>query len=519
MKKALAVALSAALAASVLPMSVFAEEDRPEITLLVPEYNAGKSLKNEHADEVIAAYEDYTNTTATIKWGDNGAYNEILGTTLMDSDIPMILTIQGALDATIVDAANQDMFWDLSDYLDDYPNLATIAPAVRANLSVNGMVIGIPRVRELGRYGMSYRKDWAEKLGFTEDPQTPDEVYAMLDAFTHQDPDGNGKDDTYGFEMTKYTGPFDIVQTWFGCGNGWVENEEGNLIPVHQQPEYMEALDWLKKLYDEGIMRKDWYEIDTSEWSNGCKKGENGMFVDVMDSGRRIWDYFVNNEVPSVVNPDEYASMRLQGPVGGRTLATSGYNGFYVITKDGAQTEEDLRNCLNFLDKLNDYDMRLLADYGLEGVTYEINADGLIDQTNFAMESSETPHLGLNQMVSYTYDEANTPAFPVFKSERQEALEDCYYNRTRPVAISNPALPYIPSSEVYSSIGSELDSIISEARSQYIIGVLDKEGLQERLDYWATAGGNDLIAEINELYHAAQADAGEAEVETETAAE
>lgn len=180
MKKALAVALSAALAASVLPMSVFAEEDRPEITLLVPEYNAGKSLKNEHADEVIAAYEDYTNTTATIKWGDNGAYNEILGTTLMDSDIPMILTIQGALDATIVDAANQDMFWDLSDYLDDYPNLATIAPAVRANLSVNGMVIGTPRVRELGRYGMSYRKDWAEKLGFTEDPQTPDEVTQCL---------------------------------------------------------------------------------------------------------------------------------------------------------------------------------------------------------------------------------------------------------------------------------------------------------------------------------------------------
>ncbi len=40
--------------------------------------------------------------------------------------------------------------------------------------------------------------------------------------FTYNDPDGNGVDDTYGMEMTKYTGPFDIVQTWFGCGNGWV---------------------------------------------------------------------------------------------------------------------------------------------------------------------------------------------------------------------------------------------------------------------------------------------------------
>ena len=503
-KRALAIALTAAMAASMLPMSVFAEEERPEITFLVPEYNAGKSLKNDHADEVIAAYEDYTNTTVTIKWGDNGAYNEILGTTLMDSDIPMILTIQGSLDATIVDAANQDTFWDLTDYLDDYPNLSTIAPAVRDNLSVNGMVIGIPRVRELGRYGMSYRKDWAEKLGFTEDPQTPEEVYDMLYAFTYGDPDGNGRDDTYGFEMTKYTGPFDIVQTWFGCGNGWVENEDGDLIPVFQQPEYKEALDWLRKLYEEKIMRQDWYEIDTSEWSNGCKKGENGMFVDVMDSGRRIWDYFVNNEVMSVVDENEYASMVLQGPVNGRTLATSGYNGFYVITTDGAQTEEDLRNCLNFLDKLNDYDMRLMADYGLEGVTYEINEEGLIDQSNFTFESSETPHLGLNQMVSYTYDEANTPAFPVAKTDRQEALEDCYYNRTRPVAISNPALPFIPSSETYSNYGAELDDIITQARTLYIIGEIDEEELQSRWEYWASVGGQTLIDEINELYHAAQ---------------
>jgi putative aldouronate transport system substrate-binding protein len=305
-------------------------------------------------------------------------------------------------------------------------------------------------------------------------------------------------------EMTKYTGPFDIIQTWFGCGNGWVE-QDGKLIPIHQTPEYKEALDWIKKCYDEGLMRSDWVTIDTSEWSNGCKKGEAGVFIDVMDSGRRIWDYFVNPDTytPSVVNPDEPASMVLQGPVGGRTLATSGYNGFYVITTDGAKTEEDVINCLTFLDKLNDYDMRLLADYGLEGVTYEINEEGMIDQTNFQMESSQTPHLGLNQMVSYTYDEQAVEPFPVVKSERQLALEDCYYNRTRPAAISNPALAYIASSETYTKEGTNLDAIISEARTQYICGTIDEEGLQAAWDEWAEVGGNDLIEEINELYAAA----------------
>ena len=49
-------------------------------------------------------------------------------------------------------------------------------------------------------------------------------------------------------------------------------------------------------------------------------------------------------------------------------LATSGMNGFFAITK-AAKTEEDLENCLHFLDKMNDEEMLLLADWGLEGIT------------------------------------------------------------------------------------------------------------------------------------------------------
>ena len=40
-------------------------------------------------------------------------------------------------------------------------------------------------------------------------------------------------------------------------GNGWAE-VDGKLIPVHMQPEYKEALDWIKKVYDDGLMPKDW---------------------------------------------------------------------------------------------------------------------------------------------------------------------------------------------------------------------------------------------------------------------
>ena len=510
-KKLMTVVMASTMAAAMIPGAAFAEDsgDKPTITFMVPEYNAGKSLNNEGSDQVVQKYEDYTGIHAEITWADNGAYNEILGTTLMDVDnMPMIITAQGALTGTIVSAADEGAFWDLTDLIDQYPNLSTIDESVRKGLSVNGQVIGLPRSRELGRYGLSYRKDWAEKVGITEDPQTPDEVYDMLYKFTYGDPDGNGVDDTYGMEMTKYTGPFDIVQTWFGCGNGWVE-QDGKLIPVHQTAEYKEALDWLRKVYADGLMRSDWATIDTSEWSNGCKKGEDGVYIDVMDGGRRIWDYFVQNDVKSVVNPDETATMRLQGPVNGHTLATSGYNGFYVITVDGAKTEEDVANCLTFLDKLNDYDMRLMADYGIEGISYDLNEDGNIVMREIATENM--PQLGLNQMVTYTPLDMT---FPVEKNERDLALTECYEERTRAAAITNPAIGYIASSKVYSDYGSDLDEIISTARTQYICGTIDEAGLQAAWDDWADRGGNDLIDEINELYQADLAASGEAESET-----
>ena len=43
-----------------------------------------------------------------IKWGDNGAYDQVIGTTLMDFDnMPMIITCGGSMNGTIVYAAEE----------------------------------------------------------------------------------------------------------------------------------------------------------------------------------------------------------------------------------------------------------------------------------------------------------------------------------------------------------------------------------------------------------------------------
>lgn len=82
---------------------------------------------------------------------------------------------------------------NLNDYIWDagkYPNLSQMNKNVAEILTVDGQLIGIPRTRDIGRYGISYRQDWAEKVGVTTPPKTVDEVYNMLYKFTYEDPDG-----------------------------------------------------------------------------------------------------------------------------------------------------------------------------------------------------------------------------------------------------------------------------------------------------------------------------------------
>lgn len=509
-KRALSVSLAGAMAMSLTACGGAGKSAQKEaantsadgkttITFMAPSFY-GTDLKNEHSDEVIKKFEDYTNTHVEWQWESDGTYKEKIGLTLMDKDnMPMVVTSNGELTANIVDAAKKGAFWDLTPYLQDkesYQNLSQANPKILKALTVDGKVIGIYRSRVIGRYGFSYRTDWAEAVGITEAPKTVEDVYNMLYKFTYEDPDGNGKDDTVGLEMTKYTGPIDIMQTWFGCGNDWVE-KDGKLIPVHQTQEYKDALKWIKKIYDDGLIRKDWATVDSGTFQDACKKGEAGAYIDVMDGGKRIWNYYIRNDVKSVTDSSKTATMTLVGPINGKTLATSGFNGFYLITKAGAKNEEDVKKCLHFLDRMCDDEMMVLGDYGLEGVTYDLNDAGEVVMRN-ELDVQQSPSIGLNQSICYIPKRFSTN--PILNRDEPTQAQEEAYERNEPVAVFNPALGYLANSSVNAEVGTDIEQIIDDARTQYICGQIDDAGLDAAAKQWLDRGGDRLIEEINQLY-------------------
>lgn len=482
------------------------QRGKETVTFMTIDFNAGTSNTGEYAQQILDQVNEAANVDLQIEWVLSDVLEEKI-TLAMSSPqtMPMVITHSGMLTGNIVSAAKQGAFVDLNDYIWDsekYPNLSQMNKEVAETLTVDGKLIAIPRTRDIGRYGLSYRKDWAEAVGITSDPKTIDDVYDMFYKFTYEDPDGNGKDDTYGMEMTQYTGPFDIIQTWFGVGNGWAE-VDGKLVPVHMQPEYQEALDWIKKVYDEGLMPKDWAVRTTDTWENGCKTGESGVFIDTMDGGRRIWDYFEKEDsyTASVSNPDEAASMKLLGAINGKTLATSGYNGYFTLSASTCDTPEKIDAVLTLLDKLNDNDLRILVEYGIEDINWEKDADGNLVDLDLEDPTLAANYMGLNQLLAYLPRYTTDPA-PA-QNESRKAQEAAYVENEK-YAVLNPATAYLANSATYADIGATLDEELKQARTQYICGEIDQAGLQAAWDSWLSKGGQTIIDEVNEQYQANQ---------------
>jgi len=101
-----------------------------------------------------------------------------------------------------------------------------------------------------------WRQDWLKRVGIEDAPQTLEDFHEAFRRFTFNDPDGNGKDDTYGFTNTT-TGWHQMFSEFFGAYNvlpfDWMERE-GEVVWGGITPEAKEALGCLAKWYAEGII-------------------------------------------------------------------------------------------------------------------------------------------------------------------------------------------------------------------------------------------------------------------------
>ena len=278
---------------------------------------------------IMPKLEKQTGKRLSITWVPENLYSDQMVSALANGILPEVLSVKSVdlKHPSVVNAVRSGGFWEIGTYLSRFPLLTRyLDPAVLHNGSYFGRVYGLYWERPVSRQGIQYRKDWLERLGLAE-PRTVEELYRVLRAFTFDDPDGNGKQDTYGLvdRNDLVYGAFRNLAVYLGAPNGWALQQEG-LVPDFYTEAYRDAMKWMQKLYNEGILNPDFTVTSKSQQEERFVRGEAGMMItNILSSG--------SQDKMSKLNPKAVIGIqnRIAGPQGDRVWGGPGFGGLFLF--------------------------------------------------------------------------------------------------------------------------------------------------------------------------------------------
>ena len=260
--------------------------------------------------------------------------------TIASGKIPNILQVdEGQFELL----KQSDMIGDLTgayDYLMEpiKKNLEADPTLLKKCTNEKGELVAIPRnLDNFQQTQLIYiREDWLEALGL-QVPTSMDELFEVAKAFSEQDPDKNGKDDTIGIALYKelyagFGGAAGLMNGYNAYPKMWTKDESGKLVCGDVQPEMRDALEMLQKMYKEGILDPEYVAMDSNKMTEAVVGGKAGIVLGEWWVPAWPLNLSIDN------NPDaRWKAINLVSAEGG--IANTGLNqafigSYHVISKD-----------------------------------------------------------------------------------------------------------------------------------------------------------------------------------------
>ncbi|MEU9646294.1 extracellular solute-binding protein [Streptomyces sp. NPDC048188] len=323
---------------------------------------------------------------------DGNTYDQKLGAVLASSEVPDVVVVPGWNMTGKIPSAIIGKFADLGPYLSgdavkEYPNLAAIPTDAWQRSIFGGKLRGLPMPSSyVSGILPLYRQDVFEKEGY-EVPRSCDEFMALAKEAT------NAKAKRWACLDMKWTA-FNAFGVLSGNEKslGWNE-VDGKLVHRIETDEYLEALEWTRKLFAAGVVHPDAmlgksnaadpgpkfaagefiiYNQDISQWwSRTAEQATQnpefkiwGMDFFGHDGGApTLWAQnpasifaFVNKKASESVVRDVLAVANVTAaPYGTKEYMATNYGleGTHYTVKDGVPTKTDQGN----IDVMNAYVM------------------------------------------------------------------------------------------------------------------------------------------------------------------
>ncbi|MFK7692000.1 extracellular solute-binding protein [Paenibacillus sp. HJGM_3] len=293
--------------------------------------------------------------------------------------------------------AKQGMLLDLTPYLKKMPNLTPangFTDTLMKKGQVNGKQYAIP-YRPLIPVQTTFwvRQDWLDKLGLKA-PTTLDELKAVAKAFVERDPDGNGKKDTIGITGLGFEGTLSPIFAAFGvAAPGHIMIKDNKAVYSSALPETVKALDYIKGMFDEGLIDPEFLTNTGLSHQEKAFKGQAGI----------VYAHWAHIKRPDMeqkmnsINPNQKWTQldAMTGP-GGKfadMYDEGNTSNRYVLPKSLEKEPAKVEKIIEYLDYVSGGKGQLLVNYGIEGTHYKVvNGQVEVDQTKVAEIGQATIH-------------------------------------------------------------------------------------------------------------------------------
>ncbi|MFV2119847.1 Tat pathway signal sequence domain protein [Streptomyces sp. Act-28] len=300
---------------------------------------------------------------------DGNTYDEKLGAVLASSEIPDVVVVPGwNLTGRIPSAVNAK-FADLGPYLSgdkakDYPNLAAVPTDAWQRSIFGGALRGIPMpasyVINIVPY---YRQDVFEERGY-QVPGSADEFLAWAKEAT------SAKAKVWACDDMKWTA-FNAFGVLPGSDKAlWWNMVDGKLVNRIETEEYLEALEWVRKLYAANVVHPDARAQNQGDSGNRFTAGQ------VLVYNNDLSHWYVKSIEQATQNPGfKMGAMDVFGHDGSapKLYAQQPANIFAFVSEKASETVvRDFLAVANFCAAPYGTKERLLTDYGVEGTHHTV---------------------------------------------------------------------------------------------------------------------------------------------------
>lgn len=240
------------------------------------------------------------------------------------------------------------------------------------------------------------REDWLNNLGL-EMPTTLEELSDVARAFTFDDPDRNGEDDTIGISGQGFVNAFMPVFGAHGTGRpgDWLLRD-GRLESTYFDAMMKDAVGFIGDLIAAGVVDPELVTNVGMTHQDRAFRGEVGI---VYLAWSQVWKEDFVTQWQSI-NPDaRWAG--LSAPAGPGGASSSCYT---VIPSVGlalgahlADEPEKLEKALELINYLGTHEGSYLVQFGIEGRHYNLDAAGVVVPTE--LQDAEGGYFYLYQML------------------------------------------------------------------------------------------------------------------------